>query len=250
MQIFDSHFHIIDHRYPLQSNNGFLPDNFLAEDYLSIMQHEKLIGGTVVSGSFHGFDLSYIEPTLKKLGCSFVAVVQVPATISAQEITRLNDIGVRGIRFNLFRGNKHSEKEISSLANKVYSTVGWHSEFYLDSNQLNDLSATLIQLPSASIDHLGLSKTGLNNIALLAEHGIKIKASGFGRVDFDIGSALNKIHLANPEALMFGSDLPSTRAPRKYAPLDIKTINNSFSPDDTKKILYKNALDFYRIKLQ
>ena len=250
MQIFDSHFHIIDQRYPLQSNNGFLPDNFLTEVYLSTMQHENLIGGTVVSGSFHGFDLSYIEPTLKKLGHSYVAIAQVPATISEQEIVKLDDIGVRGIRFNLFRGSKHKGREISELANKVYNAAGWHSEFYLDSSQLNDLSATLIQLPSASIDHLGLSKTGLNNITLLAAQGIRIKASGFGRVDFDVGPALNKIHLANPEALMFGSDLPSTRAARKYSSQDIETIKNSFSSDDARKVLYENALKFYRIKLK
>ena len=34
-KIFDSHFHIIDPNYPLDKNNGFLPDPYAAQQYLA-----------------------------------------------------------------------------------------------------------------------------------------------------------------------------------------------------------------------
>ena len=33
--LFDSHFHIIDRRFPLTPNNGYLPDDLTCRDYLS-----------------------------------------------------------------------------------------------------------------------------------------------------------------------------------------------------------------------
>ena len=249
MQIFDSHLHIIDHRYPLQTNHGFMPDEFLVENYQHAMRHQNIVGGAMVSGSFQNCDYSYIEPALSKLGPAFVAIIQARTDIQEETIANLNTLGVRGIRFNLVRGDHISTDEIRNLAIKVYTTAGWHCEFYVDSVNLQNLHSTLSVLPAVSIDHLGLSHSGFNNLIKLAGQGIRIKASGFGRVDFDIDKALQKIHRTNPNALMFGSDLPGTRARRKFCSKDISLIENSFAPNDAKKILYKNALDFYRVRL-
>ncbi len=249
MQIFDSHFHIIDHQYPLRSNHGFMPDEFLVENYRHAMQPQNIIGGAIISGSFQGFDFSYVEPALHKLGPAYVAIIQVQTDIREETIAKLDTLGVRGIRFNLVRGNSISNDEIHDLASKVFSAAGWHSEFYVDATGLNNLHSILPRLPAASIDHLGLCQSGFGNLIRLADAGIKIKASGFGRVDFDVSTALQKIHQTNPQALMFGSDLPGTRAPRKFSPQDIKLIENSFTSTDAKRILYKNALEFYRIHL-
>src|ERR1700722_16415825 len=101
-------------------------------------------------------------------------------------------------------------------------------------------------MPAASIDHLGLSKKGLPTLLRLVEKGIKVKATGFGRVDFDIPKALKEIAKANPDALMFGTALPSTRAPRPFLDEDIQLIQDTFDPLLANKILYSNALHFYQ----
>jgi hypothetical protein len=49
---FDAHFHIIDPRFPLEENQGFLPDAFTCQDYLKRTKKWNVIGGAVVSGSF------------------------------------------------------------------------------------------------------------------------------------------------------------------------------------------------------
>lgn len=56
-RIFDSHLHIIDPRFPLVANRGFVPDAFTAADYQRALAElgldpGTLAGGAVVSGSF------------------------------------------------------------------------------------------------------------------------------------------------------------------------------------------------------
>ena len=99
-----------------------------------------------------------------------------------------------------------------------------------------------------SVDHLGLSKGGFPTLLALAEQGVRVKATGFGRVDFDVKLALRELSAANPEALMFGTDLPSTRAPRPYQDADLLLVLEALGEDLARKALFENARAFYRPK--
>jgi predicted TIM-barrel fold metal-dependent hydrolase len=79
----------------------------------------------------------------------------------------------------------------------------------------------------------------------LVEKGIKVKATGFGRIDFDPIEAIKTIYSLNPDALMFGTDLPSTRAERPFQLSDIDLIINALEEQQAEKVLYKNALNWY-----
>ena len=35
--VFDAHFHIIDHRFPLQANQGFLPEPFPVDEHCRVL---------------------------------------------------------------------------------------------------------------------------------------------------------------------------------------------------------------------
>ena len=244
VKIFDGHMHIIDNRFPLVENNGFLPDEFTTEQYLASTKTFDLIGGAVVSGSFQAFDQTYLLDALKKLGPSFVGVTQLPATVTDQEVIKLNDAGVRAVRFNVKRGGSEELKHLEEMAKRVYELASWHVELYIDSSALEPLEGQLLSLPAVSIDHLGLSGQGLGTLLRLAEKGIKVKATGFGRVDFDVKKALQDIYSANPEALIFGTDRPSTRAPRPYSDSDIFVVLDALE-DCADKVLKENALNFY-----
>lgn len=247
-QLFDSHLHIIDKRFPLVANNGFLPEEFTFSDYLARMQSYTLCGGAVVSGSFQAFDQSYLVEALSHLGPSFVGVTQLPLTVSDEEILALNNAGVRAVRFNLKRGGSEGIHHLLSIASRVHEIAGWHVELYVDSSALPDLYSTLIKLPAVSIDHLGLSHSHFKILVRLAEKGIRVKATGFGRVDFPVGIALKDLYAANPGSLMFGTDLPSTRAPRAYADDDFKLVVDALGSDAAKAVFSENALAFYKPK--
>ncbi len=199
-RLFDSHLHIIDSNYHLVPNNGYLPDSFSVYDYQERTKNYNIVGGAIVSGSFQAFDQDYLLDALKKLGLTFVGVTQLPATVSNDKLMRLNEAGVRAIRFNLKRGGSESIENLERFSKRVYDIVGWHSELYIDAKEIPVLYKILIKLPSVSIDHLGLSKTGLKYLFKLVEHGIIVKATGFGRIDFNVKKAIqtnciNKLRL-------------------------------------------------------
>ena len=245
---FDCHFHIIDKNFPVVANQGFMPDAFTSEDYLTRVKDIDLCGGAVVSGSFQELDQSYLFHALKVLGPTFVGVTQVPQTISDAELQGLNDAGVRAVRFNVKRGGSEDIKHLESFARRVHKLVGWHTELYIDSSDAAGLFDTLVSLPAVSIDHIGLSKAGFPTLLKLAEKGVRVKATGFGRVDFDVRPALAELYSANPKALMFGTDLPSTRAPRPYEDTDYDLVLNTLGEDKAANVFYRNAIEFYRPK--
>ena len=212
------------------------------------MQSYNLCGGAIVSGSFQGFDQSYLIETLKKLGPSFVGVTQLPCTVSNKEIIELNEFGVRAVRFNLKRGGSENVRHLSSFASRVHEIANWHVELYVDSADLPDLYKILIELPSVSIDHLGLSQVQFKTLVRLAEKGVRIKATGFGRVDFSVKEALQELYSVNPNSLMFGTDLPSTRAPRMYSDNDFILVAETLGSEGANNVLSKNAINFYRPK--
>lgn len=246
-KVFDSHFHIIDPSFPLVPNKGYLPDPFTTDDYLLRVRPVGVHGGAVVSGSFQAFDQGYLLSALERLGPRFVGVTQLPASVPDAEIFRLNERGVRAVRFNLKRGGSESVEHLESFAQRVFDLVGWHVELYVDARDLNEVQGTLLRLPAVSIDHLGLSKEGFPTLLRLAEKGIRVKATGFGRVDFPVGQALQAIHAANPQALMFGTDLPSTRAPRPFETNDVSLLFDALGEEGAESALWSNAAGFYRL---
>ncbi|CAM5215335.1 4-sulfomuconolactone hydrolase [Ureibacillus acetophenoni] len=245
MRIFDSHFHIIDFNYPVIENQGYLPPNYVVDDYQNDTASLNVLGGAIVSGSFQGFDQGYLLNALKQMGSTFCGVTQLPFTVSDEEIINLNEKGVKALRFNIKRGGSEDLSKLDYFARRVYDLVGWHSELYIDAKELPESAPTIEKLPAISIDHLGLSEEGLPHLLKLVDKGVHVKATGFGRVELNVENALKSIYDTNPNALMFGTDLPSTRAKRPFEYADIELIQRIFDDQATDKILYSNALKWY-----
>lgn len=250
MNLFDSHLHIIDQRFPLVPNNGYLPEPFTCRHYRTRTEPLNIVGGAVVSGSFQAFDQTYLRAALVELGPTFIGVTQLPASTSDQKIRELAQIGIRGLRFNLKRGGSEAVEQLDYFARRVYELVGWHVELYIDSRDLPDLFDVVRKLPAVCIDHLGLSKQGLNTLLKFVEYGVVVKATGFGRIDFAPEQAIRAIVSVNPNALLFGTDLPSTRAPRPFQDQDITLIRDTLSSAIAEKVFYHNAMSFYRMPNQ
>lgn len=245
-KLFDSHFHIIDQRFPLERNNGYLPEPFTCDTYKDRLKEYNLVGGAIVSGSFQAFDQSYLVAALKGLGPGFVGVTQLPATVSDEEVLALNDAGIRGVRFNLKRGGSEGLENLETFARRLHDLAGWHVELYVDSRELKDIHSVLVSLPSVSIAHLGLSKEGFPNLLKLVDEGVIIKATGFYRVDFDVKQALQEIASINQNSLIFGTDLPSTRSSRPYSDSDYQLVIDALGHEIAAKVFYDNAISFYK----
>ena len=247
MKRFDAHFHIIDPNFPLVENKGYLPKPFSLKDYLPFKKRYHITGGAIVSGSFQAFDQSYLLHSLKVMGNDYVGITQLRSNTSDEEILTLDNAGIRGVRFNLYRGGSEKVSELKSFAKRIYDLVNWHIELYLDSRTIPELMPLLRELPSYSIDHLGLFEEGLPYLYKVAGHGARIKAIGFMRCDFDVLNVMKTIMKIDPNLLMFGTDLPGTRAVRTFQDSDLALIENNFSQDEIQKILWDNAARFYRL---
>jgi predicted TIM-barrel fold metal-dependent hydrolase len=244
--IFDTHFHIIDFRFPVSENQGFTPPSFPVEDYRGRTAGLGIAGGVVVAGSFQNFDTTFMHDALAKFGPTFVGVAQLPADVSDADIAALDAIGVRGVRFNLVRGGSAGIEHLDRVARRVHDVARWHVELYADARELADVFDTVSRLPAVSIAHLGLSEAGMPTLLKLVERGMMVKATGFGRIDMDPAPAIRAIVAANPDSLMFGSDLPSQRARRPFEPADIDRIRANIDPALERKVFLENALRFYK----
>lgn len=244
-RLFDSHFHIIDPSHPLVENNGYLPAPFAIEDYQRRVDGLHVAGGAVVSGSFQAFDQGYLRDALAALGPGYVGVTQIPVDTSDTEIENLNHAGVRAVRFNLRRGGSADRGDLVSLARRVHDLAGWHAELYVDARELSALEGTLTSLPAVSIDHLGLHRDGLSSLLRLVERGVKVKATGFGRIDLEPRAVIAEIMAVDPTALMAGTDLPSTRAHRPFADSDLDIIAEAVAPEHLDDVFWGNAAAFY-----
>jgi predicted TIM-barrel fold metal-dependent hydrolase len=242
VSIFDAHFHVIDPRFALVANEGYVPDAFTVDGYRAAVASLGITGGAVVAGSFQGFDQAWLVDALAQLGDGFVGVAQLPGDVTDAEIARLDALGVRAARANLRRGMT-SFDEIERLAWRVHDVAGWHLEIYADASVLD--VARVCRLPCVVIDHLGLSDAGLEHVRRVAGEGHYVKATGFGRVerDLDVADALRAIAAANPGALVFGTDLPSTRSPRPFTAGDLQLVRELAGD----AALRENARRLYRL---
>ena len=247
MKVFDAHLHIIDPRFPLVPNNGYLPEPFTSRDYLRATDGVERAGGAVVAGSFQGFDRQALLSAVGELGPGFVAVIHLPPDVTDAEIRALDSAGVRAVRFNVCRLGSGQLAQLETVARRVHELARWHVELYVDAKDLAAIEDRVAALPAVSIDHLGLSCGGLPVLCRMAERGVRVKATGFGRVDFDVVAAMRALWSANPDCLMFGTDVPSTRAPRPYSPADLQLMLDSFDDAQVEKILCGNARQFYRL---
>lgn len=241
--MFDAHVHIIDPRFPLIENEGYLPEPYTIADYRRRMARYEVAGGAVVSASFQGNDQSYLRAALAELGPGWVGVTRLDLDATDDEILDLHEAGVRAVRFNL----KRAAADITGMtrqALRAHELVGWHVEIYVDGQMLASLQPVILKLPKVSIDHLGMSEEGMSYLLDLVDRGARVKATGFGRVEMDVATALRRIHAVSPEALMFGSDLPGTRAGRPFRESDVELISDVVGTD-MHAVLEDNARAFY-----
>ena len=223
LAVFDSHLHIIDPRFPPVADQGYVPEPFTVEDYRAATAGMEVVGGAVVAGSFQRGGTAYLLDAVERLGPAFVGVAELDAGVSDEEILALDRAGVRAVRFNLHRGGALDE----GLALRVHELAGWHAEVYAA-----DLAAherRLRALPRLVVDHLGMTPEGL---AAAVRLGAMVKATPRFRGDLEA---------VPPDRLLFGTDLPGTRARRRFESADVDRVA-AVAP----RALADNARAWYR----
>jgi predicted TIM-barrel fold metal-dependent hydrolase len=242
--VFDAHFHVMEPAFALVPNDGYVPDPFTADEYRERTRPLGVTGGAVVAASFQA-GRAWLLDALERLGPRFVGVAAAAPDLTDPQVRALDRAGVRAVRVNLYRGGRAALDGLEQLAARVHAVAGWHVEVYADGRTLTELEDRLAALPRLVVDHLGKDRAALPVLLRLVARGARVKATGFGRVDLDVPETLRAIAGADPRALLFGTDLPSTRAARPFADGDVDLVRATLGAA-APAVLRENALALYR----
>jgi predicted TIM-barrel fold metal-dependent hydrolase len=154
----DCHFHIFGpyERYPLSAGRSYMPPEASVEQYLALAGTVGLERMVVVQPSVYGTDNACTLDAVAQFGRHrAVAVVVIDQGFDAATLRRLDDAGVRGVRFNLVSGNGTPVEQLETVARRI-APLGWHMQVYAQGEQLEALAPILPTLPvEVVLDHMG-----------------------------------------------------------------------------------------------
>jgi D-galactarolactone isomerase len=218
----DSHMHLYDDRFPAAADATLRPPNAYLTDYQALQRRLGIHRMVIVTPSTYGTDNRCMLEGLKHSQGAARGVAVVDGSITDEDLVKLHNAGVRGIRFNLSYGGA-ALSDLERLAARV-NELGWNVQIVAPGTQLIDLESRLRQLPARLvIDHMGHvpQPEGTQSEAfktirrLLDNEKVWVKLSGpyirsrVGPPGYaDVSLVAKALVKLKPERMLWGSDWP------------------------------------------
>ncbi len=218
----DCHFHIYDNRTPPAPGGLAAPDASPA-DYRKLQARIGTTRGVVVQPSLYGTDNTPTLRGIAELGRNFRGVAVVNDRVTDDELRRLHEGGIRGIRFNLAQVGATSPEMVEPLAARV-SRMGWHLQINAPAAKIMELKELWLRVNATLVfDHLahiphpdGVSHPLFAQMReLLAKGNTWIKLSGayadtkIGPPSYGDSSEVARMYAEiRPDRMVWGSDWP------------------------------------------
>jgi len=226
---------------------------------------QKRIGtsrNVIVTPSTYGTDNRVTLDAMAQIGPTARGVAVVDATVTDAELKRMNDLGVRGIRFNLVQVGATTAEMIEPLSKRV-NDFGWHIQIHMKGEQIAAIEELLLRVPSPIIfDHLGrlgqpkpLENPGFKTISKLIDKGKTwVKLSGAYQ-DSKVGppSYSDTVPVARgyikeaPERMVWASEWPHPTEKDKPNDAVLFDLLTEWAPDEATRtrILVENPAMLY-----
>ncbi|ESR23733.1 amidohydrolase family protein [Lutibaculum baratangense] len=226
----DCHAHVIGpkSRFPLVSPRAYTPPDAPVEDLEAMLGGLGLERVVLVQTSIFGTDNGCMLDAMARLGGRARGVAVPGDNATGSLLDEMHGAGVRGIRVNLATLGLNDPGEARRGLGAVADTCarnGWHLQIFTSAATIAALKAEFAELPvPIVIDHFGLlspaSDGGPEEAAILRLLGSGkawVKLSGTYRLDppdLDgrMADLARRLHRANPERIVWGSDWPHTPA--------------------------------------
>ncbi len=229
----DSHAHILGPaaRYAYSTARVYTPPDCLLPDYQQMLKTLGVERAVLVQPSVYGTDNTAMLDAMKAAGNHFRGVAVVSDDISAAELRKLHDAGVRGVRVNIVdvKDRKPGTLPLDSLKRLAQRVrpLGWHMEFLMHVDEFPDLDRTFSDFPvDIVLGHLGYMRTdkglaapGFQALLRLIKSGrCWVKFTGPYRISTaalpypDVTPFAHALTAANPERIIWGSDWPHVMA--------------------------------------
>jgi 2-pyrone-4,6-dicarboxylate lactonase len=270
----DTHFHIFGppEQFPFASSRQYTPPAAPLEHYLHVTAVIGITRGVVVQPSVHGLDNTVTLDAIKRSLGRFLGVARIDDKTTKDELQRLKEGGIRGVRFNLLnRPQGNVRLDVFDHAVERAAELGWSVDLHIDPKNLLEQEKRMRALPTAVvIDHMarvnpaeGLHQPAFQLLLdLLKDQKFWVKVTGadklcrsevhsyFGLPFVDVVPFARALIAAAPHRIIWGTDWPHSNnfAPGKTPnDGDLVDLLAHFAPDEAirRKILVDNPAALY-----
>jgi len=155
----DAHCHVFGPGdvFPYASTRKYTPCDGGKDQLWGLRDHLGFTRNVIVQATCHGADNRAMLDAIAHSEGRARGVATVKRDISAKELQRLHDGGVRGVRFNFVKRlvDRLDPDELSEIAVKI-APLGWHIVIYFEAAELAELADFFLSLPAPLVvDHMG-----------------------------------------------------------------------------------------------
>jgi predicted TIM-barrel fold metal-dependent hydrolase len=258
----DCHMHIYNANYPVAPSATLKPPDALVADYKLLQERLGTSRNVVVTPSTYGTDNRVTLDAMAQIGATARGVAVVDTSVSDAELKRLNDLGVRGIRFNLVQAGATTAEMIEPLSKRI-NDLGWHIQIHMKGEQIAGIEDLLLRVPSPIVfDHLGrlaqpdaLDSPGFKTISKLIDKGKTwVKLSGayqdskVGAPSYSDTIPVARAYIkAAPQRVVWASDWPHPTEKEKPDDAILFDLLAEWAPDPASRmlILVQNPATLY-----
>jgi D-galactarolactone isomerase len=151
----DCHIHVYEDGFPLAASATFTPPRAPLSAYREVQRALGFSRTIVVQPTGYGFDNRCTLEAIRQLGEGARGIAVVAPDVTDDELERLHDAGIRGVRFMMLPGGVLPWDALETMSARI-APLGWNINLQLDGHTLPQHEAMLARLPSKLvIDHLG-----------------------------------------------------------------------------------------------
>ncbi len=258
----DAHCHVFGPaaRFPYATDRRYTPDDAPKEALAALHQRLGLSRAVIVQASCHGTDNRAMLDCIATAPGRLRGVAIVDDSFEDRDLARLQDGGVRGVRFNFVRhlGGAPDMRVMRAVIDRIAS-LGWHVVLHLDATDIASLSDMIgtLRIPFV-IDHMGRvdARLGVEQPAFQALLTIArnedcwIKVSGAERIaepPFTTAVPLAKaLMTAIPDRVLWGTDFPHPNLKHSVDEADLVDLLPRYADlQGLEKLLVNNPAQLY-----
>ena len=264
----DAHCHVFGPAayFPFSPKRKYTPCDASKEQLFELRDFLGFERSVIVQATCHGNNNDALEDALLNSNNRARGIASVGEDIDHATLRRLDQAGVRGVRFNFVkRLVDNTPKDIFKKISKMIAEYGWHIVVYVESQDLEEIVSFLKALPTTVVfDHMarpdvakGTDSKEFNLLMKLMENEkFWCKTTCPERLTkispeynySDVLPFMQKLVTNFPDRVLWGTDWPHPNM-KSHMPDDGKLVDiiAIFAPDLTtqKKLLVDNPLRLY-----
>ncbi len=155
----DAHCHVFGPGdvFPYAPSRKYTPCDASKDQLWALRKHLGFSRSVIVQATCHGADNRALVDAIAHSGGTARGVATVKRDVTDEELHRLHEAGVRGVRFNFVKRlvDRLDPDELQEIAARI-APLGWHIVIYFVAEELEELSPFFLSLPAPLVvDHMG-----------------------------------------------------------------------------------------------